>query len=138
MELRSGHRVAHGHTGRDGDRGECQPARVGWPHHTEHLCAGFMGEFLGQWKTRPNSSNCETLPRTLPGEGGSSEPGTPCSPHHHCHTPLSGQHPIPCPRDAHPEPAAAMLMPTMLCTAPPDLGRLAPPMPPNFGAGWYL
>lgn len=45
------------------------------PHHTEHLCTGFMGEFLGQWKTRPNSSNCETLPRTLPGEGRTSELG---------------------------------------------------------------
>lgn len=47
------------------------------PHHTEHLCTGFMGEFLGQWKTRPNSSNCETLPRTLPGEGRTSELGVP-------------------------------------------------------------
>lgn len=68
------------HLGRDGDREGASP-RGQWPHHTEHLCAGFMGEFLGQWKTRPNSSNCETLPRTLPGpngEGGhSSELGTP-------------------------------------------------------------
>lgn len=65
----------------------------GWDqaHHTEHLCAGFMGEFLGQWKTRPNSSNCETLPRTLPGEGSNSDPGTPCPPRlPHCHAPHLG------------------------------------------------
>lgn len=34
-------------------------------HHTEHLWAGFMGESLGQWKARPNSSNWDTLPSTL-------------------------------------------------------------------------
>lgn len=37
-------------------------------HHTEHLWAGFMGESLGQWKARPNSSNWDTLPSTL-GQG---------------------------------------------------------------------
>lgn len=59
------------------------------PHHTEHLCTGFMGEFLGQWKTRPNSSNCETLPRTLQGEGGTSELGTPCPHSGHMLTPAA-------------------------------------------------
>ena len=34
-------------------------------HHTEHLWAGFMGESLGQWKARPNSSNWDTLPNHL-------------------------------------------------------------------------
>lgn len=37
----------------------------GQAHHTEHLWTGFMGESLGQWKARPNSSNWETLPSTL-------------------------------------------------------------------------
>lgn len=37
----------------------------GQAHHTEHLWAGFMGESLGQWKARPNSSNWDTLPSTL-------------------------------------------------------------------------
>lgn len=37
----------------------------GQAHHTEHLWAGFMGESLGQWKARPNSSNWDTLPNTL-------------------------------------------------------------------------
>lgn len=37
----------------------------GQAHHTEHLWTGFMGESLGQWKARPNSSNWDTLPRTL-------------------------------------------------------------------------
>lgn len=34
-------------------------------HHTEHFSAGFMGEPFGQWKTRENSSNWDTLPITL-------------------------------------------------------------------------
>lgn len=59
------------HPGRDRDQEGASPQGQR-PHHTEHLCAGFMGEFLGQWKTRPNSSNCETLPRTLPGPWGDS------------------------------------------------------------------
>lgn len=37
-------------------------------HHTEHLSTGFIGEPFGQWKTRANSSNWETLPITLQGE----------------------------------------------------------------------
>lgn len=36
-------------------------------HHTEHLSTGFIGELFGQWKTRANSSNWETLPITLQG-----------------------------------------------------------------------
>lgn len=34
-------------------------------HHTEHFSTGFMGEPFGQWKTRENSSNWDTLPITL-------------------------------------------------------------------------
>lgn len=36
-------------------------------HHTEHLSTGFMGEPFGQWNTRENSSNWDTLPITLQG-----------------------------------------------------------------------
>jgi hypothetical protein len=43
----------------------CRQAVGGQAHHTEHLWAGFMGESLGQWKARPNSSNWDTLPSTL-------------------------------------------------------------------------
>lgn len=98
MEVGSRHRVAF----RKGWRWGCQPARGDWSHHTEHLCTGFMGEFLGQWKTRPNSSNCETLPRTLPGERNNSELSTSCptsaTPMHPTpgiHSPQ--QHPTLCP-----------------------------------------
>lgn len=38
-------------------------------HHTEHFSTGFIGELFGQWKTRANSSNWETLPMTLQGGG---------------------------------------------------------------------
>lgn len=45
----------------------------GQAHHTEHLWAGFMGESLGQWKARPNSSNWDTLPSTLGEAGGETQ-----------------------------------------------------------------
>lgn len=50
---------------RAGQRGRAGRQTDGQAHHTEHLWAGFMGESLGQWKARPNSSNWDTLPRTL-------------------------------------------------------------------------
>lgn len=59
----------------------------GQAHHTEHLWAGFMGESLGQWKARPNSSNWDTLPRTLQWEerpakcGSQHTPAVPSHPH---------------------------------------------------------
>lgn len=34
-------------------------------HQTAHLLMGCMGDPLGQWNTRPNSSNWDTLPITL-------------------------------------------------------------------------
>lgn len=50
---------------RAGQWGRAGRQADGQAHHTEHLWAGFMGESLGQWKARPNSSNWDTLPRTL-------------------------------------------------------------------------
>lgn len=55
--------IRAGQWGRAGRQADSQA------HHTEHLWTGFMGESLGQWKARPNSSNWDTLPRTL-GWGG--------------------------------------------------------------------
>lgn len=46
---------------RDGTDSEMPTTR----HHTEHFSTGFMGEPFGQWKTRENSSNWDTLPITL-------------------------------------------------------------------------
>lgn len=51
--------IRAGQWGRAGRQADSQA------HHTEHLWTGFMGESLGQWKARPNSSNWDTLPRTL-------------------------------------------------------------------------
>lgn len=47
------------------------PGTTGWRrgHHTEHFSAGLIGEPLGQWNTRANSSNWDTLPITLQGGG---------------------------------------------------------------------
>lgn len=50
---------------RAGQWGRAGRQADGRAHHTEHLWTGFMGESLGQWKARPNSSNWDTLPRTL-------------------------------------------------------------------------
>lgn len=134
---------------------ECHLGRVGMecpsllegdqPHHTEHLCTGFMGEFLGQWKTRPNSSNCETLPRTLPGERRTSELGTPCTAALH---PTQGmcspqQHPDPCPRDITQNLLAPALQRVLipLCTALTSVGKAGThhaPSPSHFGSTQYL
>lgn len=117
------------------------------PHHTEHLCTGFMGEFLGQWKTRPNSSNCETLPKTLPGKGGTSELGTPCLPTAALH-PTQGtcspwHHPVPCLRDITKNLLAPALQRVLipLCTALTPVGTAGThhaPSPPHFGSTQYL
>lgn len=50
---------------RAGQWGRADRQADGQVHHTEHFWTGFMGESLGQWKARPNSSNWDTLPRTL-------------------------------------------------------------------------
>lgn len=65
--------IRAGRWGRSGRRAS------GQAHHTEHLWAGFMGESLGQWKARPNSSNWDTLPSTLEWE----RRPTQCGSHRH-------------------------------------------------------
>lgn len=116
------------------------------PHHTEHLCTGFMGEFLGQWKTRPNSSNCETLPRTLAEEERTSELGTPC-PLRCCLTPLTAHaqpsRTPPLPQGYHPECAGTSspkgAHPTLHSTDICGQGWQPPcPQPPHFGSTQYL
>lgn len=119
------------YSGKDGNGG-CQPAGGGcqcWPHHTEHLCTGFMGEFLGQWKTRPNSSNCETLPRTLPGEGTTQgwAPPFPSLP--------AAMHPLRAPAHASSNPPPAPGMPTTPAGASTPKGTPTHTLPSSSSRG---
>lgn len=133
-EVGSGHGVAHGQEW--GWGGASLLGGGNRPHHTEHLCAGFMGEFLGQWKTRPNSSNCETLPRTLPGEGGNSELGTPCPPVTAMHPAWGTHSPQHLPSPAPGKPTQSLLVPcwcpSPFCTALPDVRKAGTCCAPPF------
>lgn len=103
---------------------------------------------LGSWASSWGSGKPVRIPQTArrcPGpcqERGATQSRAPPAPSAAAMRPTWGtpsphQHPTPCPRDAHPAPSGAVLVPTPLCMALPDGGKAVTCHAPPFW-GWMV